>query len=649
MTLEGIIIKKSLCRQGIVQIWKGREVRFMDNPRSTALKSLPALLFTAGFIMIVLSGYNYYMTRPVAEERRAVMDLARRCGLEAKSEFDCAAAQARAMAGFFESFINSRSVFLNRNGANIILREFLERNSGHQSVYVAFEPGAFDGFDFNFFGYRGNLWGHDDSGRFIPRWSRDNRGEPVLEALADYDKPGAGDYYRMSKETLKESVLDPVMNQSAASGLPAVSFIVPIKNRSSAFIGIAGIDMSFRNLNEILGARDIPPDGDVSICTSSGFIAGSTEKDYIGGSVDQSADFKRISDKIHEGKEFSLYRALESGGGSVLTAGVPLSIGAAGTLWMAVVNIPGREAKYHPAALLMLAAGLACFSAMFIFFRRSAFSRTGYSSRVEDLPYDGASVIAPSAGATDNSQGTLSASVISEISEAAESLRLASDAMDRIGPLLDEIAGLSESGEMFHADIISLMDDAAGAAGVGSSRREKADEALNTLLEHASEGGAALAGAVESTSEVSGQITVIEGIAYRTNLLALNAAIEAARAGDSGRGFGIVAEEISKVAGRIKAASIGMREMCARASALTEKASRIFDSASPAIRLAGEVMGERAIGQASARDISDRKARLDDALRRRAELAGILRMEMMKIEGDFRKFRELINLISGKS
>jgi methyl-accepting chemotaxis protein len=221
--------------------------------------------------------------------------------------------------------------------------------------------------------------------------------------------------------------------------------------------------------------------------------------------------------------------------------------------------------------------------------------------------------------------------------------------MDRIGPLLDEIAGLSESGEMFHADIISLMDDAAGAAGVGSSRREKADEALNTLLEHASEGGAALAGAVESTSVVSGQITVIEGIAYRTNLLALNAAIEAARAGDSGRGFGIVAEEISKVAGRIKAASIGMREMCARASALTEKASRIFDSASPAIRLAGEVMGERAIGQASARDISDRKARLDDALRRRAELAGILRMEMMKIEGDFRKFRELINLISGKS
>jgi methyl-accepting chemotaxis protein len=561
------------------------------------------------------------------------------------------------MAGFFESFINSRSVFLNRNGANVILREFLERNSGYQSVYVAFEPGAFDGFDFNFFGYRGNLWGHDDSGRFIPRWSRDGRGEPVLEALSDYDKPGAGDYYRTPRETLKETVLDPVLNQSAAAGVPVASFVIPIKNRSSAFIGIAGVDVSFRNLNEILGNMNIPGGGDFSICTGNGFIAASTKKENLGRSVDQCADFTDIAAKVHEGKEFFLSRAPGSTGRSVLTAGVPLSIGGDGAVWMAVANIPGKDAQYRPASAILLAAGLACFSVMLLLFRRSGFSRSAALSGVKDSPDSGTCGnsdmishigIDSSAALADNDLQTLPASVISAISEAAESSDVLAGAMERAGPLLDEIAGVPEPGEMLLDDIVSLLDDAVSACVGDSSRREKTDEALRALLEKISESGAVLAGAVESTGAASGQITVIEGIAYRTNLLALNAAIEAARAGDSGRGFGIVAEEIRKVAERIKAASVSMREISSRAAALTESASRLFDAVSPAIRQAGEALGERAGMHKAAGDIADRKLLLKEELRRHAESAGNLRMEMKLMEENAGKFRNIINLLRGK-
>ncbi len=109
---------------------------------------------------------------------------------------------------------------------------------------------------------------------------------------------------------------------------------------------------------------------------------------------------------------------------------------------------------------------------------------------------------------------------------------------------------------------------------------EEVSEEANTSIKEVAQ---KLKEAVEANKEIAEKITIINDIAFQTNILALNAAVEAARAGEHGKGFAVVAAEVRKLAERSKTSAEEIVGLAQTGLKLTEEAGEVMLSTIPRI------------------------------------------------------------------
>jgi methyl-accepting chemotaxis protein len=193
--------------------------------------------------------------------------------------------------------------------------------------------------------------------------------------------------------------------------------------------------------------------------------------------------------------------------------------------------------------------------------------------------------------------------VVGKVRQGAESLAIASA----------EIAqGNQDLSSRTESQASSLEETAASMEQLGATVKQNADSArqANQLAMNAStvaiKGGEVVAQVVEtmkgindSSRRIADIISVIDGIAFQTNILALNAAVEAARAGEQGRGFAVVASEVRSLAGRSADAAKEIKTLINASVERVEHGTNLVDQAGTtmsevvsSIRRVTDLMGE---------------------------------------------------------
>ncbi len=307
-----------------------------------ALWSGLCLLLTAAVIVAYSTVTTLHMANIVCEEAVSnaedyAVAISKQHANYIRAEFEVALDTARTLAQTLSGIKDDElALDLDRDAVNGLLKIIIAQNPQFVGVYTAWEPNAFDRMDRGFLDDEG----HDDTGRFIPYWYRNEDGGIAVKPLAAYEEEGSGDYYRLPRNTHLEHIIEPFVKTVQGKPVLLTSLVVPIMI-GETFYGIVGIDLRLDILQELVDDVEHLYNGTAQLIVMShqGILAAVTHQPKLAGKPMQEIhqDWKEDLGYIQQG-ETSMGE--DKGNLEVFT---PLQAGHTTTPWSVNVRIPSEK------------------------------------------------------------------------------------------------------------------------------------------------------------------------------------------------------------------------------------------------------------------------------------------------------------------
>ena len=193
--------------------------------------------------------------------------------------------------------------------------------------------------------------------------------------------------------------------------------------------------------------------------------------------------------------------------------------------------------------------------------------------------------------------------VIVQVKEAGETINTAAS---EIATGNNDLSSRTEQQASSLEETASSMEQLSSAVKQNAENAKQANQLAAAASNVAIRGGTAVSEVVNtmaaittSSRKIEAIISVIDGIAFQTNILALNAAVEAARAGEQGRGFAVVAGEVRNLAQRSAGAAKEIKELISdsvgkvqEGTKLVEDAGKTMEEIVSSVQRVTDIMGE---------------------------------------------------------